>query len=190
MYTLIVDNSAKPIGLTREPEAVSKLARSLAQGDGVIQTLVDDPQRSYRSQYLEIPAPIIVMAQGFIEIPEVDRHLVNKRVVFARDRYQCQYCGMIADSGHTQIQLTVDHVKPIRLFPERSQATTWDNVTTACLACNQRKAGKLPRECGMMPMNTPQPPHYAQLRFAGRLSPKQREYINDYFGWQPGDIVL
>jgi hypothetical protein len=58
------------------------------------------------------------------------------------------------------------------------------------LGCNQKKAGKLPRECGMMPMSTPKAPHYAQLRFAGRLNPQQREYINDYFGWEPGDISL
>ena len=190
MYTLIVDNSAKPIGMTREPEAVSRLARAMVEGTGVMQTMLADPERSYRSQYMEIPAPIIVMAQGFIEIPEVDKHLVNKKVVFARDHYQCQYCGMIADGGHTRAQLTVDHVKPVRLFPERAQANTWDNVTTACLACNQKKAGKLPRECGMMPMSTPKAPHYAQLRFAGRLSPQQRDYINDYFGWEPGDIAL
>lgn len=190
MYTLVVDNTAKPIGLTREPEAVSRVARSMMEGSGIVQTMLADPDRSYRSQYLEIPAPIIVMASGYVEIPEVDLHQVNRKVVFARDRYQCQYCGTVADSGAVRRQLTIDHVKPMHLFPNRAEATRWDNVTTACLACNQKKAGKLPRECGMMPMTTPKLPHYAQLRFAGRLNPQQRDYIADYFGWNPEEIGL
>lgn len=190
MLTLVVDNTAKPIGMTREPEAVSRVARSMLEGTGVVQPMLSDPERKYRSQYLEIPAPIIVMAQGYVEIPNVDLNRVNKKAVFARDRYECQYCGMIADSGHTRDQLTMDHVKPVRLFPHRTMATTWDNVTTACLACNQKKAGKLPRECGMMPKTTPKTPHYAQLRFAGRLNPQQRDYIQDYFGWDLDEIWL
>jgi len=188
--TLVLDNTAKPIGLTREPEAVSRVARSMLEGTQTVQPMLSDPERSYRSQYLEIPAPIIVMAQGYVEIPDVDLNRVHRRAVFARDRYQCQYCGMIADSGHSRKQLTMDHVKPVHLFPHRTLATNWENVTTACLACNQRKAGKLPRECGMMPRSTPRIPHYAQLRFAGRINPQQRDYINDYFGWQPDEIVL
>ena len=188
--TLVLDNTAKPIGLTREPEAVSRVARSMLEGTQTVQPMLSDPERSYRSQYLEIPAPIIVMAQGYVEIPDVDLNRVHRRAVFARDRYQCQYCGMIADSGHSRKQLTMDHVKPVHLFPHRTLATNWENVTTACLACNQRKAGKLPRECGMMPRSTPRIPHYAQLRFAGRINPQQRDYINDYFGWDPDEIVL
>jgi hypothetical protein len=54
-------------------------------------------------------------------------------------------------------------------------------VVAACKACNFRKGGKLPMECGMYPHTTPKEPHYVQLRFAGRLNEPQRDYVADYF---------
>lgn len=190
MATLVVDSTAKPIGLTPEADAVSRLAQAMIEGAGKIQAMVSDESRRYRSQFLDIPAPVIVMAQTYVEIPEVELHQVNRKIVFARDKYQCQYCGMIGDSGKTRRQLTMDHVKPARLFETKAKATTWDNVTTACMFCNQKKGDKLPYECGMMPKTTPKVPHYAQLRFAGRLNPAQRDYVADYFGWDPNDLGI
>lgn len=190
MATLVVDSTAKPIGLTPEADAVSRLAQSLLGGCQKIQAMVSDESRRYRSQYLDLPAPVIVMAQTYVEIPEVELHQVNRKIVFARDRYECQYCGLVADSGRTRRQLTVDHVKPARLFATKMEATTWDNVTTACVNCNQKKGDRLPYQCGMMPKTTPTVPHYAQLRFAGRLNPEQRDYVADYFGWDPSDMGI
>ena len=186
METLVLDSSAKPIGLTSESDAVSRMVREGPR----IQALVSDLSRRYRSQHLDIPAPVIVMASGYVEIPNVDLHQVNRRIVFARDRYQCQYCGMVADGGQTRRQLTIDHVKPAKLFENKNEATSWDNVTTACLACNQKKGDRLPWQCQMMPKNTPKTPHYAQLRFAGRLNIKQQDYVADYFGWDEQQTLI
>lgn len=188
--TLIVDSTAKPIGLTTVQEAVSRMARATIESERSAQALVVDPGVRFRSNYLDLPMPVVLMTESYIEIPQVDLARVNRRVVFARDRYECQYCTFVAHSGRSRQQLTLDHVKPARLFDNKAEATTYENVTTACFHCNQRKADRLPMECGMMPRRTPVVPHYAQLRFAGRLDDRQRDYVADYFGWSSAEIGL
>lgn len=137
-----------------------------------------------------MPAPLIVRWPSYVELEPHQRSAVSRRVLFARDRYTCQYCGFVASAGQALKLLTVDHVKPAHLFPSRAAATTWDNVTTACFACNQQKGGRLPWECGMLPASTPKEPHFVQLRFAGRLHPAQRDYIRAYFGIEEDDLVF
>lgn len=184
-YTLIVDSTAKPIGLTPVQDAVSRMARAAISEEIAAQPLVVDPEVRFRSCYLDLPLPVVMMTKSYVEIPSVDLERVCRRVVFARDRYQCQYCSFTATSGRSRQQLTIDHVKPARLFEDKAKATTYDNVTTACYTCNQKKGDRLPMHCGMMPRRTPTVPHYAQLRFAGRLNEEQRSYVADYFGWDP-----
>ena len=48
--------------------------------------------------------------------------------VFLRDKFSCQYCG----SGE---ELTFDHLLP----RSKGGETNWDNVVTACSACNVKK---------------------------------------------------
>lgn len=188
--TLMLDNTAKPVELLPMTDAVSKLARSMADGVGNYQVLVADEQRRFRSHYLDLPAPLVLMSASYQPVRERETERVTRRVLFARDRYECQYCDFVASSRSAMRELTVDHVKPARLFATREQATTWDNVVAACRSCNQRKGGKLPMESGMMPRCTPKRPHYVQVRFAGRLNPAQRDYVATYFGWEPDDVVL
>ena len=58
--------------------------------------------------------------------------------VFLRDKFSCQYCG----SGE---ELTFDHLLP----RSKGGETNWDNVVTACSACNVKKGGKLLKSSGM-----------------------------------------
>lgn len=70
--------------------------------------------------------------------------------VFTRDNFHCMYCGR----GGTARELTLDHVVP------RSQGgrTEWENILTACVACNTLKGGRTPLQAGMRPMRTPSIP--------------------------------
>jgi 5-methylcytosine-specific restriction endonuclease McrA len=180
MLTLTVDSSAKPIDLIPVRSAVSHLAGDmLSDGPNRFQVLAEDPARRFRSQSLDIAAPLVVLFPGYIELDSLQANRVTRRVLFARDRWQCQYCGWVAPGSS---ELTVDHVKPVHLFARKSEANTWENCVAACRQCNVRKGGMLPRECGMMPLRTPRQPHYVQLRFGGKLHGVQRDYIRDYFG--------
>jgi len=134
-----------------------------------------------------VPAPLIARAARWAPLNDTETAAVTSRVLFARDRYTCQYCGRVAAPGQARKVLTVDHVKPAHLFESRKAATTWDNVVAACFACNNRKGGLLPMHCGMWPgMHSgvpyvPAKPHMVQLRFAGRLNAPQRLYVQDFY---------
>ncbi len=67
---------------------------------------------------------------------EVDFYNVreNRHKIFERDGYRCRYCG----KQLTRFTATLDHVKPVSAGGDNS----YDNVATACLACNSKKTGK------------------------------------------------
>ncbi len=189
--TLITDGSAKPVGLVPVRAAVARIALAAAglEAHGA-QVLVADERRRFRSEHLDMPAPVVVLEPGYVELSQRDVASVTRRVLLARDRYQCQYCSFTADSLQARRQLTMDHVKPARLYRRREDATTWENVVAACWECNQAKGGRLPMEAGMMPRRTPREPHFVQVRFAGRLNPAQRDYVADYFRIGKDDLAL
>jgi 5-methylcytosine-specific restriction endonuclease McrA len=189
--TLTVDSSAKPIELIPVRQAVAHLAADMiSPGPARYQLIASDPERRFRSQNLDLPAPLIVLFPGYVELSDLEAKAVTRKVLFARDRYSCQYCGRTATPGNADDELTIDHVKPIHLHRSRLEATTWENCVAACKACNNSKGGLLPRQCGMMPRRTPRKPHYVQLRFSGQLNGLQRDYIRDYFGEQSQDWLL
>lgn len=180
---MTVDSSAKPIELIPTRQAVAHLAADLiSPGPPRYQALASDTSRRYRSQHFDLPAPLIVLFPGYVELSDLQAKSVTRKVLFARDRYSCQYCGRQAEPGNANDDLTIDHVKPIHLHGSRKEATTWENCVAACKECNNAKGGLLPRECGMMPRRTPRQPHYVQFRFSAGLHGVQRDYIRDYFG--------
>jgi 5-methylcytosine-specific restriction endonuclease McrA len=75
----------------------------------------------------------------------------SKLNIAARDKYRCQYC--LAKLPLSKI--TYDHVFP----KSRGGETTWDNVVSACSACNARKDNKTPEEAGMLLHTVPRRPH-------------------------------
>lgn len=208
--TLAVDATAKPVGLVPMESAVSRVAQvraaeQEAQRRGIdpqllvpyhCQVLKEDPLRIYRSAGtslhppLEIPAPLVMMWPGYVELEARETRRVTRRVLFARDGFSCQYCSYIATPRGAFKVLTVDHVKPAHLFESRHQSTNWENVTTACIPCNRQKGGKLPAEAHMYPRTTPKEPHFIQLRFAGRLNDQQRDYVAEYFKIREESIIF
>jgi len=65
----------------------------------------------------------------------------RKRVLFNRDKWQCQFCGT---NLHWE-NITIDHVLP----SSRGGATSWLNCVAACKPCNKQKSNKTPEEAGM-----------------------------------------
>ena len=92
---------------------------------------VRTPRTAYR-------APSVIRLQYLIKRPR-PRVRLSRREVFARDGHACQYCGR---QTH---ELTLDHVVP----RHRGGSHTWDNLVTACKACNHRKGAKTLDEARM-----------------------------------------
>ena len=94
-----------------------------------------------------IPLPSVIRLSQMIKRPRRERKMTRYEI-FNRDRYTCQYCG--DQSRH----LTLDHVIP----RYRGGQHTWENVVSACVACNRKKAGRTPREANMKLIRQPSPP--------------------------------
>ena len=76
----------------------------------------------------------------------------SRNTVFFRDSHQCQYCTDFFSKG----RLTLDHVIP----KSRGGLKSWENLSTCCVPCNQRKGDKTPSEASMELIREPCEPNW------------------------------
>lgn len=138
---LVLNQSYEPLNICRVRRAVVLInqgkAEMLENGLGFIHSVNNI-----------FPLPSVIKLAHMIKRPRPERKL-TRLGVFHRDHYTCQYCGIESR------QLTIDHVLP----RYRGGQHTWENVVTACIPCNRRKAGKTPKQARMKLIRQPSQPH-------------------------------
>ena len=163
LKSLVLDECARPVQVITWEKAIVLLSTGRAV---CILNLTNHPIRTVSS---ETPRPsIIQMVRGG---PWMQKRVsLVRQNIYLRDGYRCAYCG---DHGrHTQ--LTLDHVFPV----SRGGGRTWQNLVTACLECNQRKADRTPEECGMRLASAPREPAWGLLYvFGGLLGQEGRDWL-------------
>ncbi len=137
------------LNATFEPLAVVSARRALILVLSEKAQLLHAGEHVYRSERLAVAHPSVVRLSRYVRIPHGSRLALNRRTVFARDGYKCQYCGGAAES--------IDHVVP----RSRGGAHEWENVVAACRRCNARKENRLPAEAGMLLAKAPAAPDTA-----------------------------
>ena len=137
---LVLNQNYEPLNICRVRRAVmlihSGKAEMLENGSGFI-----------HSANALFSVPTVIKLEHQIKRPRPQRKLTRLEV-FNRDDYTCQYCGK---ETH---QLTLDHVIP----RYQSGMHTWENITSACIPCNRRKAGRTPEQAGMKLLHHPTRP--------------------------------
>jgi 5-methylcytosine-specific restriction endonuclease McrA len=93
--------------------------------------------------------PSVIRLHHYVRRPTQPALTFSKKNILKRDGYTCQYCGR--NGGE---RMTIDHVIP----RARGGRTVWDNVVSACRACNLRKGGRSPDEAGMRLLRRPSTP--------------------------------
>lgn len=147
--------------------------------DGKAEIVEADGDRPVRSEHRAFARPAVIRLTRFVHVPRRFRRQVTNTFLFARDDYQCQYCGRKSGELKMRESLTRDHLIPI----SRGGLNAWSNVVTACSSCNTRKANRLPDEIGMHPLHAPVEPHFVHLSWAvRRLTPIQANYIRVFYG--------
>ena len=121
---LVLNQSYEPLNVCNLPRAFRLVFGQKAEVLEYDHQVIRTPRQEYR-------APSVIRLQHQIRRPR-PRVKLTRREVFARDGYACQYCGRQSSD------LTLDHVVP----RHRGGTHTWDNLVTACKACNHRKGGK------------------------------------------------
>ncbi len=160
---LVLNQSYEPLNICRVRRAVVLLyqdkAEMLENGSGFI-----------HSANRELPVPSVIRLASMIKrVPRLGRKLTRLEV-FRRDQYACQYCGKETRP------LTLDHVIP----RYRGGQHTWENIVSACVPCNRRKAGRTPQEAGMRLIRQPSQPHDSRLFYIPAYYPDTRSEWQKY----------
>ena len=159
---LVLNQSYEPLNVCRARRALVLIfcgkAEMLENGSGFIHT------------YSQVfPLPSVIRLAYIIKRPHRQPKL-SRIEVFNRDQYTCQYCGK---QTH---QLTLDHVTP----RHRDGEHTWENVVSACVSCNHKKAGRNPEQAGMKLLHKPTRPRISSLAnipFSYRKTPQWQKYL-------------
>ena len=137
---LVLNQNYQPLNVCNVKRAFVLVSR------GTAELMVNG--RGYIHSVSEVFAlPSVIRLHHMVKRPIVQRRL-SRRAVFHRDRLACQYCGKETRS------LTLDHIIP----RSRGGSHAWNNVVSACIPCNHRKAGLTPREANMKLLHEPAEP--------------------------------
>ncbi|MDD5082012.1 MAG: HNH endonuclease [Dehalococcoidales bacterium] len=138
---LVLNQNYEPLNICRARRAIVLLfqgkAEMLENGSGFVHTTSEI-----------FPLPSVIRLAGMIKRPRPERKLTRFEI-FNRDEHTCQYCGK---QSH---QLTLDHVIP----RNQKGQHTWENIVSACVPCNRRKAGRTPEQAGMRLRHIPSRPN-------------------------------
>ena len=135
---LVLNQNYEPLNVCNLPRAFRLLFGEKAE-------VIEFDHQMVRTPRVEYRAPSVIRLQHMVRRPR-PRVKLSRREVFSRDRHTCQYCGRQTHD------LTLDHVMP----RHRGGGHTWENLVTACKACNHRKGGKTLEEARL---RLQRPPH-------------------------------
>lgn len=119
----------------------------------------------YKKDYIlgvnnqKFPIPSVAKTNRYFRMNN-DKVVFSRKNIFIRDNYTCQYCNRKFDYK----DLTYDHVVPKSAWPFSTTSTCWTNIVTACVACNNKKGNRTPKEANMPLIKTPRKPE-KRLRY-------------------------
>lgn len=153
---LVLNASDAPLAVVAARRAVVLVLKDKAE-------VVASNGMVFRSERIVIDAPSVVRLRRYVKVPYRPRAPLTRRAVFARDDWDCQYCGAPAEN--------LDHVIP----RSRGGEHVWENVVASCRRCNAKKENRLLSEAGLHLARHPFAPSDGFRLSLGRPEP----------GWEP-----
>jgi len=150
---LVLNATYEPLSVVPTRRAVVLVLRERAD-------VVASNGKVWHSERLRLSSPSVIRLRHFVKIPYSQRVPLNRKTVFHRDAFACQYCGRQAEN--------LDHVVP----KSRGGGHTWENVVACCRRCNTKKGGRTPREAGVSLIRRP-------------VAPRQRSWVLVASGTRP-----
>ena len=100
---------------------------------------------------------------------------LSNHTLFQRDNGICLYCG----GQFRHDALSRDHVRPL----SSGGPDAWNNVVTACVRCNNHKAGRTPEAAGMELLAIPFTPTHAEYVYlqGHNVLADQMEFLRAHF---------
>lgn len=161
---LVLNATYEPLSIISVQRAIILLLKEKAE-------MVEAAAEYLHAARTTLPVPLVIRLVYYVRIPHPVTLAPTRRSIALRDRYTCQYCGQAPGRS----LLTIDHILP----RSRGGQTTWDNIVTACRACNMRKGDRTPEEAGMELRKRPGRPHYLAFLMLSEAGPRDvwRKYI-------------
>lgn len=139
---LVLNASYEPINVCTVRRAIVLILKEKAE-------VIDEAAFELRAERMSMSRPSVIRLVTYVRVPwHSFRRKITRRAVFARDGWQCQYCGR-------RNSLTMDHVIP----RSKGGETSWENVVTCCAGCNRRKGDRSVSQAGMRLRSRPRTPH-------------------------------
>ncbi|MGK2879013.1 MAG: HNH endonuclease [Solirubrobacterales bacterium] len=139
---LVLNASFEPINVCTVRRAIVLILKSKAE-------VIDEHEIEVHAERMSMTRPSVIRLRTYVHIPYKSfRRKITRRAVFARDGWECQYCGRRGS-------LTMDHVIP----RSKGGDTSWENVVACCATCNRRKGDRSVAQSGMKLSARPQAPH-------------------------------
>lgn len=143
------DGNREPKGKIIDPESYAQMTWS-----DWTECTPKEGELFIRTPGKNIKIPSVILLSRYNKIPK-KKSTFNRRGIFDRDKYTCQYCGKKPRGD----ELSIDHVLP------RAQGglSTWENCVVSCFQCNSKKANRTPKQAGMKLLKEPVKPNSALL---------------------------
>jgi 5-methylcytosine-specific restriction endonuclease McrA len=169
---LVLDSSYRPIDVVNWQRAICMALLDKA-----------DVLEYYESTVCSVSAefflPAVMRARTYFggKVGRLGSVALNRRNIFLRDNFRCQYCGRRGTSN-----LTIDHVIP----QCKGGTNTWTNLVTACPPCNTRKGDKSLKQLKWKLLSQPRKPSPWEMNLilaavgvqsAGSLPPEWANYL-------------
>ena len=140
---LVLNSSFQPLHVCHVKRAIVLVLGGKAE---VLEYYENRFIRSVSSNY---QMPCVVRLTVYIN-PGRRKVSLGRRNILRRDGFRCQYCGT------TREPLTTDHIIP----RSKGGPDSWENLVTACVKCNNKKANRTPDQAGMKMLSKPKSPSY------------------------------
>jgi len=166
---LVLNKSWTPIGIVPLDKALTKVFSTYSDGSPkakIVDAVNDFRMCTWDDWSRMIPAeneqkirtvnavfrvPEVIQYTRYDKLPKKRVHY-NRRTIYRRDAYMCQYCG----KKKSTTELSLDHVIP----KCQGGLTNWENIVVACTECNSRKADRTPQQAGMRLLREPFKPKH------------------------------
>ena len=136
---LVLNASYEPLSVVTVRRAIVLVLRERAD-------VIESNGMVWHSEHLEFSSPSVIRLRSYVKVPYARRVPLNRKTVFLRDEFTCQYCSRPAEN--------LDHVVP----KSQGGQHTWENVVASCRRCNSKKGGRTPAEAGLLLHRHPRAP--------------------------------
>ncbi len=142
-----VNNAVLVLNQNYEPLNVCDVRRALVLILGGKADMLEQRTQHLHTTTRAFQMPSVIRLRAFVRRPR-PRVKLSRREIFIRDRFTCQYCGVV------DRDLTVDHIVPRC----RGGKHEWTNVVASCKTCNHRKGSKSLQDARMELSTVPHEP--------------------------------